>query len=314
MCMPVARMTFLWPQGLWLLLLVPAIVAAYYWVLKGKDAAMARHSGLALVAQALGGRGPRRHIPPALFALAMTLLLAAAARPTAPLVVPTETRTVILALDVSGSMSADDVWPTRLAAAQAAARTFLRTLPDSVRIGVVAFSDDAHLIQAPTAERDNVLFAIESLQVENGTAIGRGLKASIEAAPKDAPAAIILLTDGQNTHGPMPMEIAPLAERRGIRVYTVAVGTSFGMIRDERGFSAMVGVDEEPLREMAALTGAEHFQASSAPDLSRIYAALGSKIVLASMPTEIGALLCAAAALMATVSAAMSLLWFGRVL
>jgi Ca-activated chloride channel family protein len=314
MCVQAARMSFLFPQGLWLLLLVPAIIAAYYWVLRGKDAAVARHSGLALVAQALGGRSPRRHVPPALFALAMTLLLAAAARPTAPLVVPTETRSVILAIDVSGSMSADDVWPTRLVAAQAAARTFVRTLPDSVLIGVVAFSDEAHLVQAPTTDRDNVLFAIESLQVENGTAIGRGLQASLGAAPKGVPAAIILLTDGQNTHGPAPMEIAPLAEQRGIRVYTVAVGTAFGMIRDERGFSAMVGVDEGPLREMAALTGAEHFQASSAPDLSRIYSALGSKVVLARIPTEIGALLCAAAALMATVSAAMSLLWFGRVL
>jgi Ca-activated chloride channel family protein len=299
-------MKFLWPHSLWLFLLVPAIAAVFH---RMRKRTLASYPGLA------GGRpGRARHVPAALFALAMVLLLAAAARPTAPLVMPTETRTVILAIDVSGSMAADDVWPTRLVAAQAAARTFLRTLPASVRVGIIAFSDEAHLVQAPTAERDNVLFALDSLRIENGTAIGRGLLASLEAAPKDVPAAIILLTDGQNTHGPAPMEIAPLAERRGVRVYTVAVGTTFGMVRDERGFSAMVGVDEEPLREMAALTGAEHFQASSAPDLSRIYAALGSKVVLARGPTEISALLCAAAALIATVSAAVSLLWFGRLL
>ncbi len=299
-------MTFIWPHSLWLFLLLPALAAAFRWMSRRPAA---RYPGLER-----GRAGPGRHVPPALFAASMTLLIIATARPTAPLVVPTETRSVILAIDVSGSMSADDVWPTRLVAAQAAARALLRTLPPSVRIGVVAFSDEAHLVQAPTVEHDNVLFAIDSLQVENGTAIGRGLQASLEAVPKGVPAAIILLTDGQTTHGPQPMEIAPLAEKRGIRVYTVAVGTAFGMIRDERGFSAMVGVDEEPLREMALLTGAEHFQASSAPDLSRIYAALGSKVVLARIPTEIGALLCAAAALMATLSAGISLLWFGRVL
>jgi Ca-activated chloride channel family protein len=289
-------MNFIWPQSLWLLLLVPAIAAGYRRVVK-------RNGSTAL-----------RHVPPALFALAMVLLLTATARPTAPLVMPTETRTVILALDISGSMSADDVWPSRLAAAQAAARTFLRTLPASVRVGVVAFSEEAHLVQAPTAERDEVLFAIESLQVENGTAIGRGLVASLEAAPRDVPAAIILLTDGQNTHGPPPMEIAPLAEQRGIRVYTVAVGTAFGLIRDERGFSATVGVDEDALKEVAALTGAEYFQAGSAPDLAAVYSTLGAKVVLAKIPTEISALLCALAALAAVVSAALSLVWFGRVL
>jgi Ca-activated chloride channel family protein len=335
-------MTFLWPQGLWLLLLVPAIIAAYYWVLRGKDAVVARHSGLALVAQALGGRSPRRHIPPALFALAMILLLAAAARPTALMVMPTEARTVILAIDISGSMAADDVAPTRLAAAQAAARNFAATLPSSVRIGVVAFSDEAHLIQAPTADREGVLFAIGSLQLENGTAIGRGLVASLQAAfprerleietlesaaagstvPRapavfrdaDASVAVILLTDGQNSHGPHPLEAVPLAAKKGVRVYTVGVGTPFGVMRDERGFSAPVGIDEETLKEVAALTDGEYFLASSAPDLNDVYSRLGAKVVLARIRTEISALLCAFAALAATVSAAMSLAWFGRVL
>jgi len=187
-----------------------------------------------------------------------------------------------------------------------------------------------------------VLFAIGSLQLENGTAIGRGLVASLQAAfprerlevetlegaaagssvPRapavfrdaDASVAVILLTDGQNSHGPHPLEAAPLAAKKGVRVYTVGVGTPFGVMRDERGFSAPVGIDEETLKEVAALTDAEYFLASSAPDLNDVYSRLGAKVVLARIRTEISALLCAFAALAATVSAAMSLAWFGRVL
>jgi Ca-activated chloride channel homolog len=291
-------MNFIWPQSLWLLLLVPAIVAGYRRVVK--------RNGLTAL----------RHVPPALFAAAMVLLIISTARPTALLVMPTEARTVILAIDVSGSMSADDVAPNRLAAAQSAARGFVNTLPSNVRVGIVAFADDAQLVQAPAADREEVLFAIDSLRPQNGTAIGSGILVSLGALPPDpeATAAIILLTDGQNSQGPDPMEAARLAAGRGVRVYTVGVGTEYGQIHDERGWRTTVGIDEDSLRAIAELTGSEYFYASSAPDLKAVYAGLSAKVVLARIRTEISALLCAFAALAATVSAAMSLVWFGRVL
>jgi len=289
-------MNFIWPNSLWLLLLVPAIIAGYRRVVK-------RNGLLAL-----------RHLPPALFALAMVLLLVSTARPTALMVMPTEARTVILAIDVSGSMRADDVVPTRLAAAQAAARDFLNALPASVRVGVVAFTDEAHLVQAPVASREEVLFAIDSLQPLNGTAIGSGILASLGAVSPETSAAIILLTDGQNSQGPDPMDAARLAAGKGVRVYTVGVGTAYGQINDERGWRMTVGIDEDALKAIAEITGSEYFYANSAPDLRAVYAGLGAKVMLARIRTEVTALLCAVAALVATVSATMSLLWFGRVL
>jgi Ca-activated chloride channel family protein len=289
-------MNFIWPQSFWLLLLAPAIAAGYRRVVK-------RNGSTAL-----------RHVPPALFAVAMMLLLTATARPTALLVMPKEARTVILAIDVSGSMRADDVVPTRLAAAQTAARDFVNALPSSVRVGVVAFTDEAHLVQAPVASREDVLFAVDSLRPLNGTAIGSGILASLDAIPAETPAAVILLTDGQNSQGPDPMEAARLAAGRGVRVYTVGVGTEYGQIHDERGWRMTVGIDEDALKAIAELTGSEYFYAGSAPDLEAIYAGLGAKVVLDRIRTEISALLCAFAALAAIVSAAMSLVWFGRVL
>jgi Ca-activated chloride channel family protein len=300
-------MHFIWPQSLWLLLLVPATVAGYRRLLNAKGRAAARHPGLAFAS-----RGFARHVPPALFGFAMVLLLMAMARPTAPMVMPTQARTVILAMDISGSMNADDVWPSRLAAAQSAARAFVNALPDNVRIGVVAFSDEARLVQPPVQNREDVLFVIASLQAQHGTAIGRGILVSLEALDKDVPGAIVLLTDGQNSHGVDPAEAAREAVARGVRIYTVGVGTPYGQIHHERGWQQTVGIDEEALMSIAQQTGAEYFYASSATDLYSIYANLGSKVVLATIPTEIGALLCALAALAATVAAALSLVWFGR--
>ena len=326
-------MSFLWPHSLWLLLLLPAAIAARRW---------ARTAAILPRGLQPAAPGAARHAPPALFVLAMALLLTATARPTAVVLMPTEGRTVILAIDVSGSMGAEDVAPNRLDAAKAAAREFVVALPVSARIGVVAFSDEAVLVQPPVPERDEVLAAIDTLQIENGTAIGRAIFVSLQAAfpdvrlendslesaaagstvPRepasrpdaDAAVAVILLTDGQNSMGPHPMDVAPLAAERGVRVYTIGVGTPYGEIRDQRGFSAMVGIDEDTLFKIAKLTGGDYFYASSALDLGNVYKRLSSKVVLARVQTEVTALLTAGAALLATLSAALSLLWFGRVL
>jgi len=318
-------MHFLWPHSFWFAVLVPVLVAAYRRLLRGG----ARHPGLQAAQR---GQALARHVPPALFAVAMALLLAAAARPTFPVMLPVDTATVILAMDVSGSMRADDVVPTRLGAAKAAARDFVARLPSSVRVGVVAFSDDAYLAQAPIANRDETIAAIDWLQPQGGTAIGSGLLMSLQSLfpeqrlaldphpaamshpPEGAAYAVILLTDGQNSIGADPVDAARLATALGVRVYTVGIGTPYGQIGDERGWRTAVGIDEKSLGQIASLTGGEYFYASSAPDLRGVYASLGSRVVLAKSETEIGALLCAAAALAATFSAGLSLFWFGRVL
>lgn len=322
-------MSFLWPQSLWLLLLVPALAAGYRRLLKAKERAAARHPGLMQSA-----RGLARHGPPALFAVALVLLLTATARPTAMMVMPVEQGTVILALDVSGSMRADDVAPTRLGAAQAAARDFVNTLPATVRVGIVAFSDGAELAMAPGGSRDQALAVIGALRPQNGTAIGSGILASLNAlfpearfnldetvgvaapppSPVDGSRAIILLTDGQNSAGPHPLDAARLAAGRGVRVYTVGVGTSWGQISDGQGWRTTVSIDQDALQEIATATAAEYFYATNAPDLRQIYAALGASVALAPIRTEVGALLCVLAALLATVSAALSLFRCGRLL
>ena len=313
-------MTFLSPQGLWLLLLVPALIAGYCLV------------------RARVVRTPAHHAPAALFILAIALLLLAVARPTARLMLPAEAATVILAIDVSASMRATDVAPTRLGAAQAAAREFVKGMTPGVRIGVVAFATEAQVVQSAVAGREEVLRAIDSLTARDNTAIGSGILASLQALLPDAPpdpglairvsspavwpapgradaaTAIILLTDGQNSHGPDPMDAARLAAKLGVRVFTIGVGSAHGRILEEGGWISVVGIDEASLEKIAAITEAEYSYALSAWHLKRIYARLGSKVVLARTRTEIGGPLCAAAAVVATIAAALSVLWFGRVL
>jgi len=175
-------MTFLWPDALWLLLLLPAIAALYVALLRRKKKAAVRYSNLALVKEAMGVRaGIRRHVPPLLFFAALAFMLLALARPAALVTLPSQHETVILAIDVSGSMRADDVKPTRLAAAQAAAKSFIAQTPRSTRIGVVAFAGSAALVQAPTDNRDDLATAVDQLQLQNATAIGSGILASLKA-------------------------------------------------------------------------------------------------------------------------------------
>src|SRR6059036_3220526 len=283
-------MTFLWPEGLWMLALVPVMVAIYVLILRHRKQTALAYSNFALVREALGkGPGLRRHIPPLLLLGALTVMLLALARPAATVSLPTQNETVILAIDVSGSMRADDVKPTRLAAAQAAARAFIKDTPGSTRIGVVAFAGSAALVQPPTRNREEVLNAIEQLQLQNATAVGSGILVSLKAVfpdqdfevkssqmraglgsaaaggsrplgapakpePKPVPpgsyksAVVILLTDGQTTTGPDPVDAARLAAERGVRVFTVGVGTPDGQILTGEGWSIRVRLDEDALK------------------------------------------------------------------
>ena len=349
-------MTFLWPTALWLLAGVPLLVAFYVWLLKRRKQAIA-YPNLALVKRAMGKTSSvRRHIPPALFLAALALMVLALARPAATLTLPSQHETVILAIDVSGSMRADDVKPTRLAAAQAAARTFINNTPSSTRIGLVTFAGSAALVQAPTSNREDLLAAIDQLQLQNATAVGSGILVSLKAlfpdqdfevrpsgalrasrgsaaaggsAPisgvpkaevKPVPpgsyksAVVILLTDGQTTTGPDPVDAARLAAERGVRVFTVGVGTPDGQILTGEGWSIRVRLDEDALKVIADMTRAEYFFAGNAFDLKKVYEALTTRLVLEKKETEVTALFSAIAAALAMVSGTLSLLWFNRIL
>ncbi len=347
-------MTFLWPQMLWLLLLLPAAAAAYLWLLRRKRKAALRYASLAVMKDAIGSGGRwRRHVPPALFAASLALMLVAIARPAAVLTLPSQHETVILAMDVSGSMRAADVKPTRIVAAQEAARAFIGLQPATTRIGIVSFAATASVVQSPTHSKEDTLAAIDRFQLQRGTAVGSGIlvalkmifpdadfdlrasnprrdekkaapidkaKGDDKAAPKPvapgsyASAAIILLTDGQTTTGPDPIEAARMAADRGVRVYTVGIGTKGGELIGVEGWSMRVRLDEEALKTIATLTRGDYFYAGTAPDLQKIYQSLNTRLFFEQKETEVTALFAAAAAALALLSALLSLLWFNRIL
>lgn len=344
-------MTFQWPSLLWLLLALPLLVLLYRWLLARKRRATVRLASIA-VAKAAAGRGPgwRRHVPPALLLLALAALLLAVARPTAVLTLPMAERTIMLAMDVSGSMRAEDVKPNRLVASQEAAKAFVNNLPREVRVGVVSFAGTAAVVQAPTTSRDDVVKAIDRFQLQRGTATGSGIILSLATlfpddgieiqhvtgqrnfesskpiGRKDAPkpsqpvapgsynsAAIIMLTDGQRTTGPDPLDAAKMAADHGIRVYTVGIGTTSGDTIGFEGWSMRVRLDEETLKNIAVLTHGEYFYAGTAEDLKKVYERLSSRMVVERKETEVTALFAAAGALLAVLAAGLSLWWFGRV-
>ncbi len=342
-------MSFQWPEMLWCLLLVPLLILLYLWLLRRRRKSTVRFASVALVKQAMGS-GPtwRRHVPPAVLLLAVTVLIVASARPMARIMLPSQQETIILAMDVSGSMRATDVQPNRLVAAQEAAKTFAAALPRGVRVGVVSFAGTAAVVQAPTLSRDDVVAAIDRFQLQRGTAIGSGLVLSLatlfpdegidlsqitgqrampgekKKEPKKpftpvepgsySTAAVILLTDGQRTTGPDPMEAAKMAAERGIKVYTVGIGTKAGETIGFEGWSMRVRLDEDTLKAIANITRANYFYAGTADDLKQVYQGLSSRLVVETRETEVSALLAAAGALLALLAAGLSVWWFGRVM
>ena len=347
-------MNFVWPEMLWSLLLLPLLVLLYFWLLRKRRRNPVRLASIAVAKAALGkGPGWRRHVPPALLLLAIGCGLVATARPLAVITLPLQQRTIILAMDVSGSMRAADVQPTRLIAAQEAAKAFVNKLPREVRVGVVAFAGTAALVQAPTASREDIVAAIDRFQLQRATATGSGILVSLATlfpedgieieeatgqrrmpAPLDparqkererkenfkpvppgsyTSAAIIMLTDGQRTTGPDPIEAAKMAADRGVRVYTVGIGTVQGDTIGFEGWSMRVRLDEATLKNIAVLTQAEYFYAGTAQDLMKVYESLSSKLVVERKETEISAFFAAAGALLALLGAGLSVWWFGRV-
>jgi len=347
--------SFLWPVMLWGLLALPLLAALYMWLLRRRRRQVLPYASLALVREALGrGPGWRRHVPPVLLWLALAALLIAAARPVASITLPSTQQTIILAMDVSGSMRAEDVKPNRLVASQQAAKAFLADLPRHVKVGIVAFAGSAQVVQPVTLSRDDLNAAIDRFQLQRATAIGSAIVVSLaelfpeqrinlndlgqqrnadpfaprgraidQPRPEEKPfvpvapgsygsAAIILLTDGQRTTGVDTAEAAQMAADRGVRVYTVGVGTVDGEVIGFEGWSMRVRLDEESLKQVARVTQGEYFYAGTADNLRQVYQSLSARLTVEKKETEVSALLALLGAVLAVLSAGLSMLWFQR--
>jgi Ca-activated chloride channel family protein len=306
------------------------LVAAYWFLHRQRTRAIAA-AGLSSATQ--GRARMRRHVPPLLFLTALTLLLLAVARPQTTLDIPRAAGTVILAFDVSNSMTATDVAPTRLAAAQAAATGFVRAQPDTVDIGVVAFDQGALTTHPPTKNHDEATAAINRLHAAGGTSLGQAILASLTtilgrpvALPSpsaDAPppnlgywssATIVLLSDGENTGGPDAVAAAELAAAAGVHIETVGVGTVAGTTIEVDGYQLVTALDEDLLTQIAETTAGSYHRAGDAKALDQIYRSLDLRITTKPELVELTGAAVGVAVLLLTIGGVLMITWFGRIL
>ncbi len=331
-------MSFIWPAMLFLLLLLPVFVGLYRTLSSRRQKAAARYGKLGLQQQGKPG-GLLRRVPVLFFFLALVILTVALARPQAVISTPHVVGTIVLAFDVSGSMGANDLKPTRMEAAKAAAQDFVAQQPHSVQIGVVAFSDSGVSVQAPTTDRDVIVAAIKRLTPERGTSLANGILSSLNTiasvgaqttryytnltpAPTPSPTAvpkgtftpgmIVLLTDGENNEDPDPLEAAKTAADRGVRIYTVGLGSVTGTDMKLEGFTVHTQLDEMTLKQISELTNGTYFNAGSEKDLHTIYDKISTQLVVKSEETEVTALFAGAGIFIMLIGAALSLVWSGR--
>ncbi|WP_342051452.1 MULTISPECIES: VWA domain-containing protein [unclassified Cupriavidus] len=353
-------LSFLWPSLLWLLALVVLLAAGYVWLDRRRRRTAIAYPALKTIGVvARSGAGWRRHVPPVLALLALTSLVVAIARPQAIMTLPSRIETVILVIDLSGSMRAQDIKPSRIRAAQQAAKVLVDAQPARVSTGVVAMAGTAALAQAPSRRKDEVTTAIDKLQPQGGTALGNGLLIALTAllpqlnndaarmlsddddaipvrkprsgnnaadnngAPPSetaqpgsyAAGAIVLFSDGESNAGPAALQAAQLAAENGVRIYTVGVGTTDGVVLKVDGLSSRVKLDEQALKQVADATDGQYFRLEDASKLTKVYEALHAKLSLGKRDqTEVTAFFAAFGALLATIAGMLSLWWFGRVL
>ena len=329
-----------WPGLLWTLVLVPVALAAYLLAQRRRSRYTVRFTNLDLLANVVSAKpGWRRHVPPAFYLLALAALLVSLARPQALALVPKEQATIVLVMDVSGSMNATDVRPTRLVSSQRAATTFIEQLPEKFRVGIVSFASTAQTLTRPTTDRAAAYEAIATLHAEGATAMGDGIERALDvkrppgsssggASPtapdppeqssgREPPLVVLLLSDGANTQGrTQPMEAATDAKELGVPVFTIALGTDQGMVDvpDETGTMRRIPVppDELTLQRIAQTTGARFFAAPSSRELRDVYRELGSKIGFVKEKQEVTVLFSATALLFLVAGASLSLNWFSR--
>ncbi len=333
---------------LWLLALLPLLTLAYVLLQRRRKKYAVRYAHLGVIKGAIGrGQKIRRHLPPALFLVALGLAIFSIARPAAIITLPSQRQTIILAMDVSGSMRATDVEPQRISAAQAAAISFIKDQPETARIGVVAFSSNAMTVQQPTQNRADVVAAIERLVPERYTAMGSGILTSLnnifadgsieEISPGGGPrgmplgealpeakerapvapgsytsAVIILLTDGQTNMGADPIRAAREAADRGVRVFTVGFGSEDGGLVEFEGRKTRVKLDETTLKHVAQITHANYYRAGNLAELNAVYKTLSTTLIMEPQTTELTGVFAGAAALFVVLSALFSMLWVSR--
>ena len=333
-------MSFIWPTMLVLLLLIPLLVLFYVRLQQRRRRVSASYGSFGFTQSSVGrGPGIRRHIPPVLFIIGLSILMIALARPQTVVSLPKQEGTIILAFDVSGSMAADDLKPTRMEAAKVAARDFIERQPGSVQIGVVAFSDSGFTVQAPTNDQDIILASINRLTPQRGTSVGSGILTSLNTifrgngqpanlysnitpSPTPTPtpvpqgtytnAAIVLLTDGENNERPDPLAVAQTSADRGVRIYTIGIGSPGGTTLHINGFTVHTQLDEAQLRQISQITGGTYFNAESAQDLLAIYDNLDTKLVIKPEKTEVTSIFAGASILVLLIGGLFSLLWFSR--
>ncbi|MGH2426351.1 MAG: VWA domain-containing protein [bacterium] len=297
------RITFLWPALLWGLLLIPLLAVLYVRVLRRPARHPVSFSTQGTIAHAAAASQRfRRHMGAALFGIGAMLLVLTTARPVAPIPVPADRAAIMLAIDVSGSMRSQDILPTRLEAAKTAATAFSDSLPDRVRIGLVAFAGFATVLVPPTLDHQRVKDAMTGLGYARRTAIGEGLLESVAALPgrvRPGPdgalppalpgprpsGIVVLLSDGNSNYGIAPLDAAEIARRQEVTVYTVGIGQPMSTGAWQIGGS----LDQETLQSIATITGGTYYHASSAEGLRHIYRRLARSIGWERRPTEISA-------------------------
>jgi Ca-activated chloride channel family protein len=334
-------MTFIWPILLLFLLAIPLGIVLYIRLVQQRQRVSANLGSLGFV-QSGGGRqlGVRRHIPPALFLIGLTILLIALARPQTVVSLPRQEGTILLTFDVSGSMAAEDMLPTRMEAAKAAAREFVAHQPRNIQIGVVAFSDSGFAVQAPTYDKEAILAAINRLAPQRGTSLGQAVLASLKVISADASqgprlysnltptplpsptpvpqgtytaSAIVLLSDGENNEAPDPLSAAQAAIERGVRIYTIGIGSAAGTTLHVNGFTVHTQLDEALLQTMAQISSGAYYSPANQQNLQTIYEDMNVQLIMKSEQMEVTALFAGVGVLMLLIGGTCSLLWFSRV-
>ncbi|MES9543818.1 MULTISPECIES: VWA domain-containing protein [unclassified Actinomadura] len=313
-------MTFLSPERLWLLGLLPALAAAYLLMQLRRRQYAVRFTNLALLSQVAPRRpGWRRHVAAVLFLIMIALMMLGFARPATAVKVPRDRATIVVAVDVSLSMMARDVTPSRLDAAKAAAKRFIGDLPRRFNVGVVAFAGSANLIAAPTADRDAAVASLDQLVLAKRTAIGEAVFTSLQAvrsldaqARQDPPPAhIVLLSDGDNTTGRSVQEAIDASRVAHVPVSTIAFGTPYGTV-DIEGETTSVSVNKETLKSLAESTEGKAYEAADADQLREVYANIGTSLGFRTEHRDVAARYVGIALLFAFAAGGVSLVWFSR--
>ncbi|HSO11507.1 MAG TPA: VWA domain-containing protein [Anaerolineales bacterium] len=331
-------MSFIWPSMLGSLLLVPLLVLIYI-VMQQRRQNIVTQSGLGLVQSASSATGLRRHYPALIFLLGLTTLLFSLARPQATVSLPKYEGTVILVFDVSGSMAADDIAPTRMEAAKTIAADFVEGQPADVRIGVVAFSDGGLNVQAPDVNREETLATVERLVPRRGTSLGNGILVALNTIAVDAgdppiintsnlsttddvstalqgwypSAVIVLFSDGENNDPPDPLTVTDLAIDLGVHIYTIGVGSAEGTTIKVEGMNIHTQLNEPLLAQIAGTSGGQYYFAGDKTELRKIYNELEPTLSIKPEELELTSSLAGLSILVFLAGGALSLLWFGRV-